>query len=161
MPTNSYVRLEQLPEIDDALKLRIEGASYGFSGTADCYVNEAELKAFCLKLQGFPRQRGQSISFSSGINPQLSRFELMFADVGSRGNIAVTTRIVGVEQEYQTNNVQSTVSFTFVTEPVAFDRFLQFLAKVMQTGHVGAVSGRRRQQLFRRQQTRLTLSQSG
>lgn len=55
MPTNSYINFEQLPEIDDALKLRIEGASYGFSGTADCYVNEAEFKTFCLQLQGFPR----------------------------------------------------------------------------------------------------------
>jgi hypothetical protein len=138
MPTNSFLKFEQIPEIDDALKLRIEGASYGFAGTADCYVNEAEFQAFCLQLRGFPRQRGQSISFRSGINPQMSRFEVIFADVGLRGNIAVTVQIIGVEQDIQTKGIQYHVGFTFVTEPVAFDRFTQFLARVMQTGNIGA-----------------------
>lgn len=133
-----YLQFQQLPEIDGELKLRVEGASYGFSGTADCYVNAAAFKAFCLQLQSFPQHRGQSISFSSGPTPQMSHFELIFADVGLRGNISVTTHIVGVEQEFLAKSIQCTVGFTFVTEPAALDHFIQFLTKVIQTGHVGA-----------------------
>jgi hypothetical protein len=131
---SEFLKIENLPEIDDCLKLSVSGASQGFSGRACCYVNEREFQKFCKLLKGFPSELGLSVSFSSGERTDLSYFTLSFVSSQSSGKVTVNIGIF--ENELASTSHSS--RFSFLAEPAAIDRFYMRLQSVSQVGAVGS-----------------------
>lgn len=134
---SEYLEFEQLSEIDELLKLRVKGESSGFAGTADCYVNEDQFRAFCAQLVGFPEKLEDSIHFCSGESDQLSYFDIEFSCIDSSGRILTTIRIVSRDIRYPREKVCFLASFSFKVEPAAFDRFVKGLSRVSVINNVG------------------------
>lgn len=133
---SEFLKIENLPEIDDCLKLAVSGASRGFSGRASCYVNEREFQKFCELLKGFPSELGQSVSFSSGAKADLSYFTLSFVSSQSSGRVVVNIGIF----ENEVASTPHSSHFSLLSEPAAVDRFYTRLKSVSQVGAVGSLA---------------------
>lgn len=135
---SNFLEFEQLSEIDDVLKLRIKSECGGFAGIADCYVNDEQFQKFCTQLIGFPKERGESLHFSSGENAQLSSFDIAISCADNSGRILVALKIVSIDGRFPRDTVHAVASFSFKVEPAQFDRFVSGLHRVSEINNVGS-----------------------
>ncbi|MDO6466402.1 hypothetical protein [Pseudoalteromonas carrageenovora] len=133
---SSFLTLKVLPEVDDCLKLRVRGSSCGFSGQADCYVNESEFLTFSKSLQGFPKKMDQVLTFDSGKSDSISNFELSFSCANSSGHVKLEVEITHIESfvNLKTNRCSST--FSLVVMPSDIDTFQSNLISVANSSNV-------------------------
>jgi len=137
---SSFLTLEVLPEVDDCLKLRVSGSSLGFSGQADCYVNESEFLAFSKSLQGFPKKMDQLLSFDSGKSNSLSNFELSFSCANSSGHVKLEVEITHIESYVDSKTNRFSSSFSLVVMPSEIDTFQSNLISVANSNNVGQLA---------------------
>lgn len=130
MDMSGFLQLERLPEIDDLLKLKVSGGGSGFSGCADCYVNENQFESFCANLIGFPRNIGDELAFTSGDSDELSNFFIEFICGDSSGKVQVLVSIVRIESFGNQSKRRYSSSFGFVAEPASLDRFYKQLGRL-------------------------------
>ena len=134
---DSFLELEVMPEVDNELKILIKGASYGFSGEADCYVSETNFLNFAQSLKGFPKQQNEVISFSSGESEVLSTFELCFTNANSSGHIRLEVLITYIDQFTDSIVKKYSSSFGLVIMPTELDTFQSSLVKVANPINIG------------------------
>ena len=134
---NAFLEIENIPEVDNCLKLRVNGSSTGFSGASDCYVNEGKFKQFSGELFGFPKKLGQVVAFSSGRRDDLSYFELSFSCKSSSGHVLVRIDIHNIESFVNKPTKRQAAQLEFVTEPAELDRFQKSLEVVASQESVG------------------------
>ncbi|EWH08060.1 hypothetical protein DS2_19296, partial [Catenovulum agarivorans DS-2] len=134
---SAYLEFETLPEVDNVLKLRVLGSSSGFSGVANCYVDEQGFRDFCRLLEGFPKQRDQVVEFSSGDRGRLSNFSVTFSCKNSSGHVLVKVAIESIISHMNTRTERFSSEFELVAEPAELDRFQKSIVVVSNSENVG------------------------
>lgn len=117
-----------LPGVGDA-QLHVTVTSSGFSGAADVWLGDSELRAFLQDATEFELRRQGSIEIGS-MSPDLFRLKIFSVD--RKGHLATSGRLGTLRRGNEGGFHTSAIDFGFDFDPSQLDPFVRELRKILE-----------------------------
>lgn len=136
-----YLEITSNWEDESIIEVRIDAASYGFSGFADCYTSREALTELADQISGFPKSIDQKIETQIGPSSDLSKCLIKFECVSGLGDAQARVEIIHLKSFSNKQREEYHAEFDLPFEPASLDHFVTSLRK-LANAKIGCVAAR-------------------